>query len=451
MLPYTALHHILLCDLGFPIVATSGNLSDEPICFDEKEALSRLGGVADLFLVHDRPIERQVDDSVARVVLGRELVIRRARGYAPLPFRLKDPVRDLLAVGAHLKNAVAVARGTQVFLGPHVGDLDTAESREAFLGSIRTLADLQEIVPERVACDLHPDYVSTAHAESLGLPLVRVQHHHAHILACMAENEISGKALGVAWDGTGYGTDGSVWGGEFLLVAESGYRRVGSLRSFRLPGGEAAVREPRRSAFGLLYEMLGEGVLEREDLPPVRDFTSGERTLLARMLARGTLSPLTTSAGRLFDAVASILGIRQRMSFEGQAAMELEYSLPRVPPEEAYPFRLAESDDRLLVDWEPIVRAILEDAASGRETGEISARFHNALAEGITAAARAIGEEAVVLSGGCWQNAYLLTRTVRLLRASGHRPYWHQRVPPNDGGIALGQAAAALGAVREER
>jgi len=442
MLPYTPLHHLLLRALGFPIVATSGNLSDEPICTDEKDALARLGEIADRFLVHDRPIERHVDDSIARVTLGRELVLRRARGYAPLPLPLGRSVPESIAVGAHLKNAVAVARGERVFLGPHIGDLDTAESREAHRRSIRSLAALHEIRPERVVCDLHPDYFSTREAEMLGPPVERVQHHHAHVLACRAENELEGRVLGVAWDGTGYGPDRSVWGGEFLLVVDDGFRRVASLRPFLLPGGETAAREPRRSALGVLFEMLGEDLFGRDDLLPLRAFSQEERAVLRTMLAKRVQSPVTTSAGRLFDAVSSLLGIRQTMSFEGQAAMELEFAIPDSAPDEEYPFRLARGEDRLLVDWEPIVRAILEDAARGTSAGAIAAKFHNALASSIAAVAREVGEERVLLTGGCWQNDYLLRRTVRALRAGAFRPYWHQRVPPNDGGIALGQAAA---------
>ncbi len=450
MLPYTALHHILLRRLGFPIVATSGNFSDEPICFETEDALARLGAVADLFLVHDRPIARQVDDSVARVVLDRELVLRRARGYAPLPMRLSGPVPDLLAVGAHMKSAIALASGDQAFLGPHVGDLEAPETREAFLRSIAALADLRGIVPSRVVCDLHPDYASTRHAESLGIPIDRVQHHHAHILSCMTENELSGPALGVAWDGTGYGSDGSVWGGEFLVVEGARFRRVGSLRPFRLPGGEAAAREPRRSAFGLLHEIFGTGLGARNDLPCVRAFRAAERPVLSRMLERGASSPWTTSAGRLFDAVASLADLRQTMNFEGQAAMELEFALSGFETDDAYPYRLGEQRGRIVVDWEPLVRAILSDAAAGSGPGPISARFHNALAGAIAAVAREVGERAVVLSGGCWQNAYLLTRTVRALEEAGFRAYRHQRIPPNDGGIALGQAAAVASKQAEE-
>jgi hydrogenase maturation protein HypF len=450
MLPYTPLHHILLRELGFPVVATSGNLSDEPICTDEEEALERLGGIADLFLVHDRPIARHVDDSVARVTLGRELVVRRARGYAPLPVRLPGPVPEAVAVGAHYKSAVAVARRNEAFVGQHIGDLETVESFDAFRRSIDSLAGLHGIRPSRAVCDLHPDYRSTRHAESLGLPVTRVQHHHAHTLSCMAENELEGTALGVAWDGTGYGPDGSVWGGEFLVVSGGSFRRVASLRPFRLPGGDAAAREPRRSALGVLHEILGPAVFEREDLAPVRAFPPEERAVLRRMLDRGLQCPETTSAGRLFDAASSIAGIRQTMSFEGQAPMEFEFAIGDRESGEEYPFRVERGADRDLVDWEPLVRALLDDAAAGLPAGVLAVRFHNALAAAILAVARAAGEKRVLLTGGCFQNEYLLVKTVRVLEADGFQPYRHQRVPPNDGGIALGQLAALARTSMEE-
>ncbi|RPI09280.1 MAG: carbamoyltransferase HypF, partial [Zetaproteobacteria bacterium] len=308
MLPYTPLHHILLRELAIPVVATSGNLSDEPICTDEREAVSRLGGLADFFLVHDRPIARHLDDSVARVLLGREQVLRRARGYAPLPVRVDRPLPPLLAVGGHLKNAVAVANRTEVFISQHIGDLETAQAFDAFRRVCADLARLYGLEPGAVACDAPPDYLSTRHAVSTGLPLIRVQHHYTHVLACMAENELSAPVLGVSWDGTGYGLDGTVWGGEFLRIGDAGFDRVAYLRPFPLPGGEQAIKEPRRTAVGLLYELLGDDVVTRDDLAPVRSFSPRERALLARSLARRINAPVTSSAGRLFDAVAALLG-----------------------------------------------------------------------------------------------------------------------------------------------
>ncbi|MBI2933466.1 MAG: carbamoyltransferase HypF [Planctomycetes bacterium] len=417
MLPYTPLHHLLMRELGFPVVATSGNLSQEPICIDEREAMERLGGIADEFLMHDRPIVRPVEDSVTRVVLGRELILRRARGYAPLPFTLTREMPRTLATGAHLKNAVAVSVGSHVFLGPHVGDLDTGQAVDAFEKSVQSLVALHESPVVRVACDAHPDYASSRHAERGSLPRVFVQHHLAHVLACMADNELDGPVLGVAWDGNGLGSDGTLWGGEFLRVENGRFTRAAHMRTFRLPGGDRAAREPRRAALGVLYE-IGDAL---PDEPRVR------------MLRRGVNSPWTSSVGRLFDAVASLVGLRDRSAFEGQAAMALEFAAEAEPSDDGYPLPLRGG----VLDWEPMIRAILTDRSRA------AARFHNTLAEAIVTVAREVGEERVVLSGGCFQNRYLTERAVTALRAAGFKPYWHRRIPPNDGGIAIGQIVAA--------
>jgi len=457
MLPYTPLHHVLMAELGFPIVATSGNLSDEPICTDEQEAAERLSGIADLFLVHDRPIARHVDDSVARVILGREAVVRRARGYAPLPVRVKDEAPPVLAVGAHLKNAVAVSIGRDVFVSQHVGDLETTQAFEAFHQVIGDLQGIYGHEAAAVACDAHPDYLSTGYAERSGLPVERVQHHYAHILSCMAENEIQGPVLGVSWDGTGYGPDGTIWGGEFLRATVDSFTRSAHFRTFRLPGGDTAIREPRRAAVGLLHELLGESMTEHGDLHPMRSFAPGELRTLLEMLRAGVNSPRTSSVGRLFDVVAALTGLRQVNSFEGQAAMMLEFALQDVETGDAYPVDVVSPIDRAagmeesapaLVDWGPMMRCVLDDVRRAEPVGVVSARFHNGLAEAILAVARMAGEGQVVLSGGCFQNAYLVERTVGVLEREGFRPYWHQRIPPNDGGISLGQAVAAMRALR---
>ncbi|MFO1476735.1 MAG: carbamoyltransferase HypF [Verrucomicrobiota bacterium] len=450
MLPYTPLHHLLLRELGFPIVATSGNLSDEPICTDEHEALDRLGGIADAFLLHNRPIQRPVDDSVVRVVLSREMVLRRARGYAPLPIPLRDvSAPPVLAVGAHLKNTIALAVENQAFLSQHIGDLETDAAFESFRRVIADFKTLFAVAPEIIAADLHPDYLSTRHARQLAAEnspaqLVPVQHHAAHVLSCLAENELDPPALGVAWDGTGYGPDDTVWGGEFFAVTEDGCDRICRLRPFRLPGGDQAVREPRRSAIGLLHALRA-GAADDDSLLPGA-FSPTERAVLRNMLERGLNSPWTSSAGRLFDAVAALAGIRQQNRYEGQAAMELEFLVPDPAPADAYPFPLADdpgAECKLLLDWAPLLEELLRDAQAGTPREVIAARFHNALSEGIVAVARRAGFQRVVLSGGCFQNARLLQNTVSRLSAEGFRPAWHQRVPPNDGGIALGQIVAA--------
>jgi len=453
MLPYTPLHHLLLRELEFPVIATSGNVSDEPICIEEGEALERLRGMADLFLVHNRPIVRHVDDSIVRVMLGRELVLRRSRGYAPLPLQVAGLSPDLLAVGAHLKNTVAVSVDGNVFLSQHIGDLENQEASDAFQKVIASFRRLYGLNPAGVAADLHPDYVSTRFAQKLERPVLPVQHHYAHVVSCMAENQLEGTVLGVAWDGTGYGLDGTVWGGEFLLTDEHSFRRAAFLRQFTLPGGNQAVKEPRRTAVGLLYEIYGEGLADIPGLPLLDAFSRRELQVLLRMLSRRVNSPVTSSAGRLFDAVASLAGLRQRVSFEGQAAMELEFALDERSAAPPYRYELLAVPDGLqqssmkqggtiVVDWEPLVKGIVTDVCQGVPVGVVSKRFHDTLAEIILGVAGRVGERRVVLTGGCFQNRYLTERTVQRLEAGGFRPYWHQRIPPNDGGIALGQAVA---------
>ncbi len=443
MLPYTPLHHLLMRELGFPVVATSGNLHDEPILTDEGEALESIGDIADCFLVHNRPIERHVDDSVVRVQLGRETLLRRARGYAPLPISVKRSLPLLLAVGGHLKNTVAVSRGSEVILSQHIGDLETAKAFFAFRKVIDDLLSLYDVRPLAVAHDAHPDYLSTQYARDSGYPTIEVFHHHAHLASCMAENELEGEVLGVTWDGAGYGEDKTLWGGEFLLGDAGGYRRVAHVRPFRLPGGEAAIKEPRRTALGLLYEVFGPDALEAGRYLPAgeEDFSEATTRLLRQMLEKGVGSPVTTSAGRLFDAVAAILGIRSVCSFEGQAAMMVEFRAQE-GVDEHYPVCLRDTEP-LVFDWEPMFREILRERDGGVPTGVICAKFHNTLAEVIVAVARRIGARRVALTGGVFQNRYLTERAFRRLERAGLKPFTHQRVPPNDGGIALGQIMVA--------
>ena len=448
LLPYTPLHHILMCELGFPVVATSGNLSDEPICIDEHEALDRLGNIADLFLIHNRPIVRQVDDSIARIMTGREIILRRARGYAPLPIPLKHDFAPTLAVGAHLKNNIALSVNNQVFISQHIGDLETEAAYRAFQNTINSFFDLYEKKPAKVVCDAHPDYLSTHYAKQSGFPVLPVQHHYAHILSCMAENELQPPVLGICWDGTGYGLDGTIWGGEFLMITGDGFERRGHFRSFPLPGGETAIKEPRRSALGMLYETLGETLFATGRLPSPQAFSPGGLKVLQGMLNKGINSPRTTSVGRIFDAVASLVNLRHINRFEGQAAMELEF---QITPEKAagnYDFDLLPVSDngkfpQFIIDWEPMIDAILDDITTDVSLPDISVKFHNTLVEMAVAAAKQVGETKVALSGGCFQNKYLTERMVQRLSEEEFRPYWHQRVPPNDGGIALGQVVAA--------
>jgi hydrogenase maturation protein HypF len=441
MLPYTPLHHLLMREICSPIVATSGNLRDEPICIDEREALERLNGIAEFFLVHDRPIVRHMDDSIVRIICGSELVLRRARGYAPLPLHVREPLPTILALGAHLKNSVALSVGKEVFVSQHIGDLETSQAFAAFQRVASDLQDLYGISAGLIACDLHPDYLSTKHARHLTERPVFVQHHWAHVLACIAENELNPPVLGVAWDGTGYGTNGAIWGGEFLLTTGTSFERVAHFREFRLPGGNAAVKEPRRTALGLLYEAWGEDEMLNRGLVSVREFAPADLAIVRQMLARRVNSPVTSSVGRLFDAIASIVGLRQRVSFEGQAAMELEYVADQ-SIEESYLFQLKDGSP-VIVDWEPMLNGIAADVDRRQSVGVISAKFHNTLVETIVEIARRVGVSQIALTGGCFQNRYLTERAVRRLKESGFKPYRHQRIPANDGGIAVGQVVAA--------
>jgi hydrogenase maturation protein HypF len=444
MLPYTALHVLLMEAVGIPVVATSGNLSDEPICTDASEALARLAGVADIFLVHNRPIARPVDDSVVRVIAGESVVMRAARGYAPLTVPIEADLPPTLALGGHLKNAVAVGRGSEIILSQHVGDLESELSRQVFVRTQEAMAQLYALAPEGFVCDLHPDYASTRAADERGGQVIRVQHHYAHVLSAMAEAQLRPPVLGVAWDGTGYGPDGTVWGGEIFRATDDGYARTAHLRLFGLPGGEAAVREPRRSALGLLFELLGDVALARDDLAPVRACTSEERRIFGAMLRGGINTPRTSSAGRLFDAVASLLDLAQRCSYEGQAAAALEDAIGEDADEASYPFELrADAGEDAVLDWGPLIEGVLADLARRAAPPVMASRFHNTLAEMIVAAARKAGEPRVILTGGCFQNAVLTARASLRLAEEGFQVIRHRYVPPNDGGLAVGQAMAA--------
>jgi len=441
MLPYTPLHHLLMCELNFPIVATSGNLSEEPMCTDELEALTRLRGIADYFLLHNRPIARHTDDSIVRIIDGREMVLRRARGYAPLPIQVNSSdAKDVLAVGGHLKNSVALKVGNNVFVSQHIGDLSTNESYSTFQKVVQDFQNLYESKVSKLVCDLHPEYLSTKFAKEQNIKIEEVQHHFAHIASCRAENLIEGKALGVSWDGTGFGFDNTIWGGEFYSTDDSSYKHIGQFRKFRLPGGETAIKEPRRSALGLLYEIYKDEIFSGSNEFLNSGFTKVELKILREMLGKNFNCPQTSSAGRLFDAVSSLVGIAHRSHYEGQAAMMLEFNAdPSII--DTYPIELKE-EKIFIFDWRVLIEAILNDLNKEIVSEIISAKFHNSLAELIVQFAKQIGEEKIVLSGGCFQNAFLLERTIKKLRENNFKVYWHQRIPPNDGGISLGQIAA---------
>lgn len=437
VLPYTPLHSLMLSKLGTPVVATSGNLADEPMCTDENEAIKRLAFV-DTFLVHDRPIVRHADDSIARVVDGQIVMLRRARGYAPLPFPSGRRLPFMLATGGDLKNAIAISQHDCVVMSQHIGDLETSEAFDAFQHVITDFKKLFSWTPDLVVTDMHPSYFSHRYAHSLAqaanIPLIEVQHHHAHMAACMFENRLEGDVLAVTWDGTGYGTDNTVWGGEFLAGSYGSFERVAHLLPFGLAGADAAVREPRRCALGVLSEI--EGMAESRCLQEM--FTPDELKVMKSMLATGMNTARTTSAGRLFDAVSAISGICRRSTFEGQAAMMLEHAAESGLGK-PYPFELRHSDGAAVIDWRPAISLILLE----KDARSVARRFHATLVEMIRAVARTAGYKRVVLSGGVFQNALLLEHTRRALLKDGFEVYSHQLIPSNDGGIALGQILVA--------
>jgi len=472
MLPYAPLHHLLLRENFTALVMTSANISDEPICFTDTDVQERLAGIADYFLVHNRPIHIREDDSVMRAFQGKPLFYRRARGYAPRAVRLPFPVPPLLAVGAELKGAVCLATGEQAFLSQHIGDLQNSSTCDSFRHTIHHLATILEITPTAVARDLHPDYLSSLHAAESGLPAVTVQHHHAHQAACMAENSLDGEVIGVIFDGTGLGDDGTIWGGEFLAGGYDGYRRAGHFRPLPLPGGDAAVREPWRMALAYLHQALGEQAFSL-DHPVVRRLAEADKALFAAMLNRGINSPLTSSCGRLFDAVAALLNIRHIVSYDGQATIELEALAETSEDDGVYPFvvrtipyphpsPLPEGEGTesappftgrdgagvgFELDFSAMIVALLDDLSAHVPAAVIARRFHSTVAAATIEACVRIGAASglhrVVLSGGVFQNRLLSEMVYTGLALGGVQVFTHRLVPPNDGGIALGQAAIA--------
>jgi hydrogenase maturation protein HypF len=442
MLPYTPLHHLLLRKMGdIPLVMTSGNRSDEPIAYEDDDARRRLAGIADVFLTHDRPIHVRCDDSVTRVVAGKELPLRRSRGYAPQPISLPfECPRPILAVGGQLKATFALGRGRHAFLSHHLGDLDHFDAFRAFEKDVALYEQLFDIRPEVIAHDLHPDYASTGYAVKRNCEQIAVQHHHAHMASCMAENGLGKAVIGVTFDGTGYGTDGAIWGGEFLVGDYHGFRRAAHLRYVGLPGGDAAIREPWRVAVAHLRDAGVESAALRNRIPP------SEYRTIESMLDRGFRCPPTSSAGRLFDAVAALAGERDRVSYEGQAAIELEWLATPVAADGVYPFDLSSE----AIDTRPLIVAVAHDVTSGIEPARIARRFHSTMTEMIVAVCRQIrsagGPNVVVLSGGVFLNALLTAEASVRLTIEGFRVFRHHIVPPNDGGLSLGQLAVASAA-----
>ena len=446
-LPYTPIQYLLF-DAGefSALVMTSANLSEEPIAIDNREAVARLHGIADFSLVHNRDILIRKDDSVVRASGGKLRQMRRSRGYVPMPIFLHKELPNILAVGGELKNSICFTRAKNAFLSQHVGDLENLESYGFFEETVRHMRRILELEPETLACDLHPNYFSTRWAEKQSLPLVKVQHHHAHIASCMAENHLDQRVIGFALDGTGYGPDGNIWGGEVLLADYAGFERAARLEYVALPGGEAAIREPWRIAAGYLWQHFGADFL-REPLPFLREIESQKVELVMQMLERRVNSPLTSGCGRLFDAVAALLGIRSAVNYEGQAAIELEMMMNGAPDNSSYPFSTREENGSTILQTRPLFEAIIADLRTSVPVPVISRRFHNGLIDALVSIARGLrdttGLRQVCLSGGCFQNVYLLENMEARLRESKFEVFTHSQVPAGDGGLSLGQALIA--------
>ncbi|MEE9366093.1 MAG: carbamoyltransferase HypF, partial [Dehalococcoidales bacterium] len=450
MLPYTPLHHILLHHAARPLVMTSGNLSEEPICQDNNEALHRLHGIADYFLLHNRDIHARYDDSVYLVERDKARAVRRARGCAPSPIPLPFKARQVLACGAEEKNTFCLTRDEYAFLSQHIGDMDNEETAEHFENTIDLYQQLFRVQPEIIAYDLHPEYLSTkyalTYAAEKGLKAIGVQHHHAHIVSCLVENGFDGQVIGIAFDGVGSGTDGNLWGGEFLVCDRGNFERVAHLEYVPMPGGSAAIHKPYRMALGYIYALLGPEML-LDSLPIMSKISSEEVNIIRTQLERGLNSPLTSGAGRLFDAVSALAGVRGQVDYEAQAAIELEMIAPDdVTQFEPYPFTI-EDDKPSVIKLHGLISAVVNEVRKGVEPGVVSARFHLTMAQVILKTCRLIsrqsGLKTVTLSGGVFQNRLLFNLAVDALEGEGFNVLTHRLVPCNDGGISLGQAVVA--------
>lgn len=450
MLPYTPMHHLLMQEAGLPLVMTSGNLSEEPIASDNAEAVKRLGGIADFFVRHNRDIYSRYDDSVITLMRGRPQMVRRARGYAPYPIHLPFRSRPLLACGPELKNTFCLTRDDHAFISQHIGDMENEETLEHFISTVGLYEKLFRIQPELLACDLHPDYLSTKWAESesaaSALPLIPVQHHHAHIVSCLAENGVQEPVIGVAFDGTGYGTDGCLWGGEFIIADYQGFQRKAHLEYLPLPGGAAAIRKPRRIAAGYLYSLIGAEVL-RLDLPCFKGMDEVELELIRQQIDSNLNTPRTSSCGRLFDAVSALLGLCRQVEYEGQAAVELEMAAAGAPDGGQYDLQIEIQDGVRTIKLKEMFSRMIADVRKGESKAAIAGLFHNTIARVAIQVCLELYQETgirrVALSGGVFQNRRLFGQVYDGLRSKGLVPLVHHLVPCNDGGISLGQAVVA--------
>ncbi len=441
MLPNSQLHHLILLDFNAPLIVTSGNCQTEPICISEQQSFNKLKEIADLFLTHNREILRPLDDSIVRLIGNKITPIRRARGYVPTAITLKETLPESLAVGGHLKNTVAVSQGNQAILSQHLGDLDSTCSRKQFVATMTDMHQFYQSRPSRIMNDAHPGYASSQYVNDQPLASSPVQHHYAHILSCMAEHGLQPPLLGIAWDGSGLGSNNKeLWGGEFLLITDNGFERYAHLRSFPLPGGEAAIKEPRRAALGLLYELFAESLFKDEDSPSLLAFTTQELNILKTVLNKQINTPRTSSAGRLFDVVASLTGICQINSYEGDASMQLESLANSHCSSLIYPYKIQKRSP-LIIDWQQTIEAIISDYRLN-QLSDVPSKFHNTLADMMLTIAQLANQHNIVISGGCFQNACLVETVLHRMQSAGFKVFQHEKVPPNDGGLALGQLMA---------
>jgi hydrogenase maturation protein HypF len=453
MLPYAPLHYLLLENHFAALVMTSANQVDEPICTGNREAVCRLQGIADYFLIYNRDIRVRCDDSIAFVAAAKPQLMRRSRGYVPQPLALKDSMPAVLALGGQLKTTQCILKGNFAYLSPHIGDMETPQARDFFSESIALMRRITESDPKVVACDLHPAYYSTRAAEELGAErIIKVQHHHAHIVSCLADNQIDGDVIGLAMDGTGYGLDGNAWGGEFLIANETQFRRFGHLQYLVLPGGEKAIREPWRTAVSLLKTAYGQSWKEiARTLKLVPDQNIYDA--LDKIIETRINSPFSSGLGRLFDGVAALIGLHRTVSFEGQAAMELEAQATEATGS-PYPFEILRNTDKpYILDYTPMIRAIVADLTAGKTKMQIASSFHQTLTDAFSVMAfeiqKATGLKRAVLTGGCFQNKILLEGSIKKLKDAGFEVYCHGNIPANDGGISLGQAVVAASLIKK--
>lgn len=455
MLPYTPLHHLLLRELNLPIIATSGNLHNEPICIDEIEALNKLNHIVDYFLVHNRPIFCPVDDSIVRVINNEIMILRRARGYAPLPINLPDDDQPnqtkILALGGQLKNTIALSFKQQIFLSQHLGNLENSQTINTYQEIIKNLANIYEFKPDLIVCDAHPDYYSTQYAEELSMsknpniPIIKVQHHLAHIFSAIAENKVKLPLLGIAWDGTGYGLDKTIWGGEFFYISNEKITRIASFLPFSLIGGNQAILEPQRIALALLYQVFNSFDNFPQEIPLNKFYSHQQLKIFAQMITKQINCPLTSSVGRLFDGISALLGIFDKITFEGQGAMQLEFIIDELITSETYDFNWQyQPNSCSYINWKAMIKNIIDDYLLGENLSIISGKFHQTLVKIILQIAQTVEVKNVVLTGGCFQNKYLLENTINSLKKANFIPFYNKKIPINDGGLALGQIYFAI-------